>query len=73
MIGRLIDTVIGRLRYPHLFLLTATLFVLDLLIPDLLPFADEVLLALATTLLATLRERKAPREPDEGEPERKSG
>jgi len=43
---------ISRLSYPRLFVLTATLFVLDTLIPDVIPFADELLLGLATLLLA---------------------
>lgn len=46
------------LRYPQLFLLTAALFALDLLVPDAVPFADELLLGLGTLLLASLRRRK---------------
>lgn len=44
-----------RLRFPQLFLLALTLFVLDLLLPDLIPFVDEILLALATLILSALR------------------
>jgi len=50
----------SKLRYPHLFLITASLFVLDLLIPDVIPFADEILLGLGTLLLAGLRGKKEP-------------
>ncbi|WP_366520638.1 DUF6116 family protein, partial [Accumulibacter sp.] len=32
-----------RLRFPQLFLLALTLFVLDLLLPDMIPFVDEIL------------------------------
>lgn len=46
-----------RLRFPQLFLLTAALFLLDLLLPDLIPFVDEILLALATLILAAWRRR----------------
>jgi hypothetical protein len=53
------------LRYPQLFLLTAALFALDLLVPDAVPFADELLLGLGTLLLASLRRRK---ESAKGEP-----
>lgn len=42
----------GRLSYPKLFLLTAALFVADTLIPDVIPFVDEILLGLGTLLLA---------------------
>lgn len=43
---------LGRLSFPRLFLLSAVLFVLDLLVPDVIPFADELLLGLGTLLLA---------------------
>lgn len=49
-----------NLRFPRLAALTAGLFVLDLLIPDVLPFVDEILLGLATLLLANLRRRRTP-------------
>ena len=53
-----------RLRFPVLFLISAALFVVDLVVPDFIPFADEVLLGLATALLASWRTRRvgAPRE-----------
>lgn len=44
-----------RLRFRQLFLLTASLFFLDLLIPDLIPFADELILGLLTLLFASWR------------------
>lgn len=46
----------SRLRFPQLFFVTAGVFVLDLLIPDLIPFADEILLGLLTLLLGNLRQ-----------------
>lgn len=49
----------GRLRHPTLFAITAALFVLDLLIPDFIPLADEILLGLATVLLANWKDRGA--------------
>jgi len=48
-----------RLSYPRLFVLTALLFVVNLLIPDPLPFVDELLLGLVTLLLAG-RKRQQP-------------
>ena len=57
----------GRLRFPQLFALSAALLLLDLLIPDLIPFADEILLALVTLLLGILKRRREPPEsPEEG-------
>lgn len=47
-----------RLRFPHLFLLVLALFVLDLLVPDFVPFLDELLLALITMLLGAWKARK---------------
>ena len=46
------------LRYPQLFFVALALFLVDLIIPDLIPFADEVLLGLLTLLLARWKERR---------------
>lgn len=46
------------LRFPTLFRLTAALFVLSLLVPDPVPFLDEILLGLGTLLLAGWKDRK---------------
>ncbi len=48
----------GRLRFPQLFAITLILFVVDLIVPDVIPFADEVLLGLATLLLGGWKKRK---------------
>jgi len=48
------------LRFPVLFGLTAVVFVVDLLVPDVIPFVDEILLGLATLILASWRDRKSP-------------
>lgn len=47
-----------KLRFPQLFLLTLVLFVVDLFVPDFIPLLDEILLALATLLLAAWKKRK---------------
>lgn len=47
-----------RLRFPRLLALTATLFVVDLIIPDFIPFIDEILLGLGTLVLTQLRTRR---------------
>lgn len=51
---------LGRLSYPRLFALTAALFAVDLVVPDMIPLADELLLGLGTLLLANWKKRKAP-------------
>lgn len=48
----------GRLRFPILFVVTAGVFVADVVFPDLIPFVDEILLGLATVLLGTWKDRR---------------
>ena len=48
----------AQLRYPKLLALFLGLFILDLIIPDFIPFADEILLGLISLLLAGLKRRK---------------
>jgi hypothetical protein len=56
----------GKLRFPKLLALTAVLFVVNLFVPDLVPFADEVVLGLVALLLSSWKKR---RDPPGGEPE----
>jgi hypothetical protein len=51
---------LAKLRFPVLFAVAAILFVLDFFIPDVIPFADEILLGLGALLLGNLRKRKDP-------------
>jgi hypothetical protein len=55
----------SRLRFPQLFGAVAVLFFLDLLIPDLVPFTDEILLGLLTLLLGSLQKPVAANQEDE--------
>ena len=50
----------SRLRFPTLFYITLTLWVFNILIPDPIPFVDEIVMGLATLLLATWKKRKPP-------------
>jgi hypothetical protein len=54
---------VGRLSYPRLFLVTAVLFVVDVIVPDFIPLADELLLGLGTLLLANWKKRGADQVP----------
>jgi len=47
-----------RLRFPRLLALTAALFALTLVVPDPLPFVDELLLALGTMLFASWKRHR---------------
>ena len=56
---RIALALLGRygtgLRYPQLLLLTGAAFALDLILPDGLPFLDEIFLGLMTLLFANWR------------------
>lgn len=66
---------LSRLSYPRLFMVSAVLFGINLLIPDPIILVDEVLLGLATVMLARRkREPKPgdapPRDPIDGQARR---
>jgi hypothetical protein len=62
----------SRLRFPWLLALTLAILAVDLLVPDIIPLADEILLSLAALVLAGLRKPK-PKEPASGEPQGPAG
>lgn len=51
--------LIGRLGTRTLAIIFGTLFVIDLVVPDPLPFVDEIFLGLATILLTRWGRRGA--------------
>lgn len=53
-----INEYAARLRFPKLVALTLGLFLIDLFLPDLIPFVDEILLALVTALLASFKKKR---------------
>ena len=53
----------GKLRFPTLFAITAVLFTVSMLLPDPIPFLDEILFELGTLLLASWKKRKQPIDP----------
>lgn len=59
---------LARRRFPTIFAVAAGLFVLDLLIPDGLPFADELLLGVLTLLFGAWRRRGAEGGQPSGDP-----
>jgi hypothetical protein len=59
---------LGRLSFPRLFLLAGALWALDMVIPDFIPFIDELLLGIGTLLLASFRKRKDPAVPNMKKP-----
>ena len=51
------DRVASRLKFPQAFGVFLALFLFDLVVPDLVPFVDEILLGLGATLFGLWRER----------------
>lgn len=47
----------GKRRFPTLLAITGSLFVISMLLPDPVPFIDELLFGLATLLLASWKKR----------------
>jgi hypothetical protein len=46
-----------NLRFPILALVTGALFLFTLVVPDPIPFVDELLLGLLTLMFASLKQR----------------
>lgn len=47
----------SRLRFPKLVALITAVFVIDVLIPDMIPFADEILLGLLAAAMASFKKK----------------
>lgn len=54
-VAALISRLIPGIRFPWLFAILAGLLAIDLVIPDPIPFIDEVILTLLTVLAASWR------------------
>jgi len=57
-ITALVSKLIPGIRYPWLFAILAGLFAIDLVVPDPIPFLDEIVLAVLTFLAASWRTRQ---------------
>jgi hypothetical protein len=57
-----------NLRFPQLLVLTALVWIITLVVPDPLPFVDEILLGLGTLLLASWKRRRNDRDPEPDKP-----
>lgn len=49
---------LARLRHPQLFALVGALFLVDLVVPDMVPFLDELVLLAGTVLLGRWKRRR---------------
>jgi len=57
----LIATFLGfanKLKFRNLFILIIVLFIVNLLIPDFIPFIDEIILGLLAIILANIKEER---------------
>ena len=48
----------STLRFPWLLLITLTLFLVNVFVPDVIPFVDEILLGLIALVLARIKRKK---------------
>jgi hypothetical protein len=57
--------IAAGLRFPWLLAMTVGLLLVDIVVPDLIPFVDEILLSLTAMVLASFRKPKpaAPPQP----------
>ena len=60
---KLFLTYANRLKFRNLFLITLSLFVIDLLVPDFIPMIDEIILALIAILLANWKKEPVHKQP----------
>lgn len=60
MVGGFIQRWASRLRHPQLFALLLGVFLADLILPDFIPFADEIFLGLLTVLFGMWKDRRTP-------------
>lgn len=47
----------SRLRFPWLFAVTLAIFLLNVFLPDVIPFVDELILGLVAMLLANWKKK----------------
>ena len=72
-IGKLVARVTAGMRFPTLFLIVGGLFLLNLVVPDLIPFYDEILMAMLTVLIGSIRKRGRTLDPADTDPDSGSG
>jgi len=55
--AQFVEKTVSRLKFPQAFAFFVALFLFDLVIPDFVPFVDEILLGLGAALFGMWRER----------------
>ncbi len=54
----------NQLKFKNLFFLVISLFIIDLIVPDFIPFIDEIILGLLAIILANWKKER--KQDDEG-------
>lgn len=67
MIPKFVRRFLERRRFPTLMLLGAVLFLGNLLMPDPIPFVDEILMLIATVAVGSVRRKKQPSKQQEND------
>lgn len=62
MIPKFARRFLERRRFPTLMMIGAALFIGNLLLPDPIPFVDEILMLIATVAIGSVRSKKKPEE-----------
>jgi hypothetical protein len=57
MMQQEVVTYASKMRFPVLFFVTVGLFLVNVFLPDPIPFVDEILLGLGALLLGAIRQR----------------
>ncbi len=60
---------LGRLKHPQLFVVTGILLVVNVLIPDVVPFIDELLLAALTLWLGSRKRGRGKTDAEQPSPD----
>lgn len=55
--AQFVEKTISRLKFPQAFAFFVALFLFDLVIPDFVPFVDEILFGLGAAIFGMWRER----------------
>jgi hypothetical protein len=53
----LLSEFVNRLKFKNLFILITALLIIDLLIPDMIPMLDEIILGILAVILGNLKKK----------------
>lgn len=65
MVPKFVRRFLERRRFPTLMLVGGVLFLANLLVPDPIPFVDEILMLIATVAIGSVRRKKETQKPRE--------